>query len=241
MKLSDVFDQLAYGELSSLSLAVDGEVEPREVNKIITHVNLGLTELHKRFVLKRKTLTLQTLADKSRYVLLAKYGESAGGSDPYILDADDPFKDDIIEVLRLNDEKGNEVLLGKTHLNGNRRNTIEVVQPAYNILRFVSDVEAGTKFTVEYQANHATIPKVVDFESFDASKVDIDLPMTYLEALLFFIASRVITPISNNLGSPQEGTSYSALFEKECQDLAVQGLDVDQAAINDRFSYNGFV
>lgn len=240
MKLSDVFDQLAYGELSALSLAVDGEVEPREVNKIITHVNLGLTELHKRFVLKRKTLTLQTLADKSRYVLLAKYGESAGGSDPYILDADDPFKDDIIEVLRLKDAKGKEIPLGQTHIHVSP-DTIEVVQPAYNILRFVTDVEAGTKFTVEYQANHVTIPKVVDFESFDASKVDIDLPMTYLEALLFFIASRVITPISNNLGNPQEGTSYSALFEKECQDLAVQGLDVDQAAINDRFSYNGFV
>ncbi|WP_038345661.1 hypothetical protein [Acinetobacter sp. A47] len=238
MKLSDIFDQLAYGELSALAIAAGDEIDTRQANKIIAHVNLGLTELHKRFLLKRKTLVLQTLADQSRYVLTRKYGASAGGENPYIMDEEDPFQDDIIEVLRVTTPEGIEVNLGR---NRNPVSGTQIIQPAYNILRFDTPVPAGSRFIVEYQANHVKIPKVVDFESFDASKVDIDLPMTHLEALLYFIASRVITPIANNLGNPQEGVSYSALFEKECQELAVQGLDVDLAVSNDRFYQHGFV
>ncbi|MFX9003598.1 hypothetical protein ABTN42_18910, partial [Acinetobacter baumannii] len=114
MKLSDIFDQLAYGELSQLALVADGEIIPKDVNRIIAQVNMGLAELHKRFMLKRKTLTLQALDDVIRYPLLSKYAESKGAELPYILDKDEPFSDDIIEILSVHDENGRELALN-TH------------------------------------------------------------------------------------------------------------------------------
>ena len=55
MTLSDVFDQLAYGEFSKIFLGESGAIPQSNWNRIITHINLGLTELYKRFDLKHLT------------------------------------------------------------------------------------------------------------------------------------------------------------------------------------------
>lgn len=243
LKLSDIFDQLAYGELSATGILSDGAITGEEINKVIAHINLGLTELHKRFVLKRKTLTLQTRPGQTRYVLLSRYAQSTGAVNPIILDSAEPFQDDIIEVLRLTNSNGVELPFDGRNPSTDLMDWREVplvVQPAYNIIRFVEDPVAAT-YEVSYQANHPRIAKVSDFLNFDASTVDVELPMTHLEALLCYIASRVITPIANNLGNPGEAMNYSARFEQLCKELEVQGLDVQSMAGEDRFTRKGFV
>lgn len=238
MKLSDVFDQLAYGELSQLALVAANEIIPEEYNRIISQVNLGLAELHKRFMLRRRTLTLQTLDDVIRYPLLSKHSQTAGGALPFILDLDDPFKDDIIEVLYIKNEKGEELPL---NVHDYPSNLPAVFTPAYNILRF-NEEPPIEKFLVTYKAGHVAIPKVEDPDTYDPSKIDIELPMSHLEALLFYIASRVIQPMNGAVnGAPQEGLNYAQRFEQACQQLLYQGLDVEEQRESHRFTRNGFV
>lgn len=238
MKLSDVFDQLAYGELSQLALVANNEVIPEDYNRVIAQVNMGLAELHKRFMLKRKTLTLQTLDDVYRYPLLAKHSQSQGAELPFIIDIDEPFKEDIIEILGVTDEKGWAIPLNVYDADDHLP---IAYTPAYNILRF-NDVTPLGKYTVSYKAGHVPLAKVEDPESFDASKVDIELPMTHLEALLFYVASRVIQPMNGAMnGAPQEGMNYAQRFEQACQQLLYQGLDVEATHESHRFRRNGFV
>lgn len=239
MKLSDIFDQLATGELSQLALvdSTQENINPTDYNRVINQVNMGLSELHKRFMLKRKTLQLQTLADVIRYPLTSKHSQSGGAVLPYILDIDEPFEDDIVEILVVKDAQNKELPLNEYKATA----TLGVLTPAYNIIRFSEDV-APSRFEVIYQASHVKVPKVVDPDTFDASKVDIELPMTHLEALLFYIASRVISPINGAVnGAPQEGMQYAQRFEQSCQDLLLQGLDVAVTKESTRFSRNGFV
>lgn len=237
MKLSDIFDQLAYGELSQLSLVNDQEIIPDDYNRVISQVNMGLTELHKRFMLKRKTLTLRALEDVLRYPLRKSNSVSGGSQQAFIIDADDPFQEDIIEVLSVHGPKGEEL-----PLNVQREvEQLSVFTPGLDIVRFNVDPPLGD-YTVTYKASHPVIPKVVDPLTFDASHIDIELPMAYLEALLFYIASRVTTPIVGGMnGNPSEGMTYAQRFEQACQTLLYQGLDVEVNRESTRFSQNGFV
>ncbi len=54
MRLSEIFDHLSYGELSQVHIGEgDGEgITPENRHRMITHVMLGLTDLHRRFQLR---------------------------------------------------------------------------------------------------------------------------------------------------------------------------------------------
>jgi len=68
----------------------------------------------------------------------------------------------------------------------------------------------------------------------------VQLPDSHLEALLFFVASRVNNPIgmTNEFNA---GNSYAAKFEAACQALEEQGLQVDQDSQNTRLHRGGWV
>ena len=59
--LQEVFDNLVYGEFAALSMAEEGSINVKEYNRLITHVNLGVGELYKRFELKRMRYPLLLL------------------------------------------------------------------------------------------------------------------------------------------------------------------------------------
>lgn len=225
MLLSDIFDTLTYGELSALALAEEGEMTTRDKRMLVNHINRGLHELHKRFTLKRGSLPLSVTQGAVRYVLQSP-------------------DDEILDVLGV---------LVEHH--GRNHTVVQVNHPKYlspdvplcymmlspTVLRFNHPLESAHDFTVDYKAGHSKII-VDDFETLDPSKVEIDLPMAYLEALSFYVASRVIAPIDNNMGNPQEGVNYRALYEQACKDLEVQGLDIEETVQEaDRFRRNGFV
>ena len=59
MKLSEIFNALASGELANLHLADSANTifdEKKEI--VLRSINLGLTDLYTRFYLKRKTKEL---------------------------------------------------------------------------------------------------------------------------------------------------------------------------------------
>lgn len=222
MKLSDIFDQLSAGPLSQLSMVEDGEITSEHVNKIIHQVNAGLTDLHRRFFLRQETHELDVVSTQLRY----------------------PLKDlGIIEILDVSDKDGHLLLLNPHDIR-KPMNEVKpphrVFTPVYNILRF-DPVPDGT-YLIRYQARHPIIEKVEDFASFDASLVDVELPLEYLNALVFYIASKVITPIVGQLdGNPQEGVMYTQLYEAECQQLTANGLDVSDSFQESQFHQKGFV
>jgi len=81
MKLQELFNDLTYGEFSQLNLGAneDGTFSDKYYNKMISHFNLGLTDLHKRFSLKLNTIELILLPGTYRYHLHSdhKYSDEA--------------------------------------------------------------------------------------------------------------------------------------------------------------------
>lgn len=60
MKLIEIFNQLTFGELAQLSMGgMDaGEINDKNYDAVLSHINLGLTALHKRFPLKEGRLVV---------------------------------------------------------------------------------------------------------------------------------------------------------------------------------------
>ena len=56
MKLREIFEHLAYSELSQLNVGDTslGLINESNYDKVLSAVNLGLTALHTRFCLKKK-------------------------------------------------------------------------------------------------------------------------------------------------------------------------------------------
>ena len=71
MKLSDIFSQLAYGELSQVSLVDQGTglISTTKYAPVVAHVNMGLTALYTRFHLKESRLILPLRAGQVSYPL----------------------------------------------------------------------------------------------------------------------------------------------------------------------------
>lgn len=239
MKLRAIFDQLSAGELSQISLGGDmlGEIAESNYPKITSHVNLALTELHKRFMIKEGTVLLALQTGLTTYVLDRKYAVSnTASTEPvkYISDASSPYLDDVFKIERVYDEDDLELALNVFE------DTLSVLTPGYRVVVVPTSEEfVSTTLRVVYRANHRVLD-VADWADPDVS--EIDLPYTYLEALLLYVASRVMNPIGFAGGNGfHEGNNYMAKFEKACALLEFQNYRVDQQGQNTRLEKNGWV
>lgn len=212
MKLNEIFDHLSYGEFSQLHLGnQDGDfgITPENRHRMVSHINLGLTELHKRFLLK----------EGRHQVFLVP------GLREYTIQADDILKIEQVfvdgQLLPLNDEsKPNSVFT-----------------TAFNVL-VVPTGAAWPTLDVVYRANHAQLG--ARDASREPERVDVNLPRTHLEALLYFVASRVVNPIGM-AGEFHEGNNYAAKFEQACRVLESGGYQISQEAEKTKFQRNGWV
>lgn len=238
MKLSEVFSQLTYGELSQLNLggAEAGAIDTRNYPQVVAHVNLGLLALYTRFNLKENRLVFTLEAGKTSYPLNSNedvlFVTGTGEED---------FADDILKVERVYTAAGFE--LGLNDL----EDAYSCMTPSNSMLRVPAAIAAQSMdmpdrfktptLTVVYRARH---PMIVATSSFNPSRVDLELPYTHLQALLLYVASRVHNPIgmSNEFHA---GNSYAAKYEQACQQLEVQNLRVDQGSQSNRLQRNGWV
>lgn len=248
MTLQDIFDQLKYGELSQISVGGNdqGVVDENNWGPLISHINLGLTALYKRFFLKEGRMTIKLLPNKSRYLLHSDYSVLSvrRPSDPkYILDtADDRFQDDILKVEEVMTDAGFTLFLN------NAASPYSVFTPTAYSLRVpwaIVNQENGlpdelktATLDIVYRANHPNI--TVPLGYFDPDLVEIELPASHLEPLLFYVASRV----NNPMGMSEEfhaGNSWYARYEQSCLELEGKGLQIDQGIQHTRFERNGWV
>ncbi len=66
LQLSDVFEQLSVGELSTHNLA-EGGVDPSNYPTLIAHTNAALLQIYKRFPLRLKETYVQEYEQISKY------------------------------------------------------------------------------------------------------------------------------------------------------------------------------
>ena len=223
MKLQEIFDQLSGGEFSQLSIGGRnaGVIDESNYGKVLGHVNLALTTLYTRFMLKERRLAFTLQAD----------------SDTYQLNLEDLVK--ITSVLtdteyELGINQGSDLYSCFTP----SLNTIRVPQAILDQGIDLPDALKTEKLTVVYQAMH---PKIVMSLGFiDPTAVEVELPGTHLLPLLYFVASRVHNPIGMN-NEFHAGNSYYKKYEMACQELEGQGIQVETDTSNTRMSRNGWV
>lgn len=195
MRLSDIFDALGSGELANLHLVENNSIIPDKLPIVLNAINLALTDLHTKFLLKRELVKINIEPTIDTYKIT---------------------NGDFIEVLN-SDMNGIQYSL----LNPN---TLYV------------KADKPTVVTIEYKASHR---KLTEEDILEDSEVD--LPLSYLNALLYFIGSRMYVSVVNQLdGDLNESARYASMYQAELLTLTNQGIDVDHLNNNDWFYERGF-
>jgi hypothetical protein len=246
MTLQEVFDQLTYGELSQLNIGGAGLGIINESNyaRVLSHVSLGLSSLYKRFNLKESRVLLELKPTISTYALNRNFAVSntrSRAAIKYLLDSTAvPFLDDLLKVEQVLTDLGYELPLN------DKANPYSVLTPTATTLRVPlpivqrsNDLPEQLKTdTLElvYRANHFKIEP----EDVEPELVQLELPDAYVEALLYFVASRVNNPIglTNEFNA---ANNYAAQYEQACQRLELQNLQVDQGSESSKLYARGWV
>ena len=242
MKLSTIFQQLVHGELSQLSFgAGQGKIGPDDYDMITNNVNLGLSALYKRFKIKEGRLILQLEPGKYIYRLHSDHALSSRvGKDKYILDSKgNPFTDDINKIEKLITVDGEELPLNNPNeflstFNINQT-TLEFHKNMVDNQEKIPEWWRGDQIKVVYRAGYGAA--ICCPSHYEPEMVEVDLPDIYLEALLYFVASRIHNPIGLNQEFNQ-GVNYAAKYEQECIKLELLGLQMEDTAFSNRFDRN---
>ena len=239
MKLSEVFTQLAYGELSQMGVVNetgDG-ILPAKYGQMVAHVNLGLTALYKRFLLKEGRVTIELVQGRATYPL------DTNEDTVFVENDDSPeFLDDVFKIERVYTAGGTEFALNdESDAYSCFTPSLSVLRVPYDVVNKVVDLPEELRtdtLSVVYRSNH---PKIVyKATGFNPERIDILLPMSHLEPLLLFVASRMNNPVGMT-NEFHAGNSYAAKFEKACELLEVQNIRVDQGRQSSRLVANGWV
>lgn len=247
MNLKEIFDQLTYGELSQISIGggAAGQIRPEDYAKLVAHTNLGLTALYKRFNLKVGRFTVELQPGLLNYQLNSAYCKSNARSKQvlkYIDDTAMPFKDTLLKVEYVFAETGFEFSVN------NPVDLLSMNTPSQRVLTVPADIVAKldtlpdelktNTLEVVFRANH---PKILTDEGeIEPEETELELPETHVDALLYYIASRVHTPAGIG-GEDNTGNIYYQKYEMVCQELENQNLQIDKGAQYNRIEKNGWV
>jgi len=201
MLLSELFEQLTYGELSNLKIGGKslGDIEAGSYPAIVSHVNMGLTALHKLFPLSCKEIVVQQYEDIGVYKLhtdFAVNGTTGSEATKYLIDtAASPFENTVLMIDKVVDENANTLFLNEL------TETKSLFTPSYNTLQVPNPTTSVLGVT--YRAKHATI----EADNLEPETVELVIPESLLEPLLYYIASRAF------MGTPAiDGVDRSALY-----------------------------
>jgi len=242
MLLSDLFDQLTYGELSQLNMGgVDGEIgiEPCDYPRVLPHINLGLTELYKRFPLKVNEVVIQQYDHINQYFLNSKFAQTNTESEApykYIMDSEyQPFQDDVLRIEKVFNEQGEELYLNQEDgYYAASDKYWSVFTPTFDSVQ-IPYPDSANQFIVTYRAGH---PKI-NINDIDLVSTEVHISAAYLEPLLNFIAARVYTNLTSLEGN--EGQIYMQRFEMNCKKLEELNLFNKTETENSRLDNNGWV
>jgi len=237
MRLQEIFDHLNYGELSQLSIGGNdqGVLDASNQAAVINHINLGLIELYKRFDIRIKEVTVQTLSYLNEYRLDSRYAvTNPHGTDDtaypkYIIDTPFyPFTDDVLVIEEVIDES--EIIYSVN----DETDCDTILVTDYNMINVANPGLEAALFVHYRAAPEKLNPNLTDNYS------DVIVPLTdqYLEPLLNYVAYRSFAAF--NMNNP-EAVSYYAKFEASCQLLRQESLRHKVIRTNGKLSNNGWV
>lgn len=214
MNVGDLFQNLSFGELSNLSIGMEGAgtISAEGRPKIVGFANKALTQLHSRFTQRIDEVLVEMQEGVQRYVLASRFAVSHTTPPQvgaYILDSvEEPFQDNVIRILSIEDtnppQDNPDVL------------PIEARAMAHSTV-FVREPRAGGVLRVEYQANHPRLSIPVD-----ETKV-ISLAPVLEEALELLVAAKVYSSM-NGEGHLAKSRELLAAYEGICQTVDLESL-----------------
>ena len=234
MLLSEVFDQLTFGELSQLNMGgVDNiGIQPCDYPKVVPHINLGLAAIFARFSLKRQEVVVQQYDEIQQYILDKKFAQTNTEAVPYkkyIIDSVyQPFTNNVLKIEKVINEDGQELYKNDTD------EYWSITTPAYNIVQ-VPYPEKENQMIVTYRASHDPIL----LPDLNPEEVDVSISPAILEPLLLYVAARVYSNLSSEGGN--EGAAYMAKYEASCRKIEELGLPQKDETKNDRLDNAGWV
>jgi len=238
MFLQKLFDKLAYGEFADIAIgnSDSGTITQAAYPKVVAHINSGLLELYKRFLLKKKTVKIVQQTGVEIYYLRPEYATTLSSISPtaYIIEDDnDPFDSDLIRVLEVYDDFGDVV-----PLNNPRFRDTGVFTTAFDTLKMIT-ADPPKTLSVICQVAY---PEIIITEDFDPESFELNFPVFIESALLAFVAARMFKgrPAKTEGGGPAYNI-YDGYFERACKKIEELGLAEDQDSDCDHFSDNGWV
>lgn len=217
MKVSELLQRLALGELSNLSIAEDesGMLKKSVHPKMILYINDGLLRLYSRYMLKQDILILEQVDHITQYHLRKKFAESSGSNErfKYIKDLpNEPFEEDVIKILDVMDSARNKRPLNDIE------NPNSLFTPQSDQLQ-VSIPIGGQALSVLYQARHPVLKDTGE----NLINQEIDLPFPLEGALQVYVASKVFSHM-NGQENKAIGQEYLTMFDAICVDLELNDL-----------------
>lgn len=247
MNLIEVFEQLTVGEFSQLAIGGQerGVISQANYKTVMSHINLGLTALYRRFPLKEGHIKLDLQPGKKVYPLKMAFAVSNRRSNEpvrYIIDSlSSPFQDDIHKIERVLTETGftlglNDISV-KDSCHTPDMSTLVVPDSIIHQTTQTPDHLKTETLDVYYRANHPILTMPLGY--FEPKRVDIELPYSHLEALLYFVASRAHNPIGMS-DEFHAGNNYAQRYEAACQELERLGLRIDVGQQGSKLESKGF-
>lgn len=236
--LKDLFTSLATGEFSNISLQRDrsGQINESEYAKVLSHINLGLIELCKRFNFLEEELILHTDPSVTTYyirtdrmALLENITTEAYIEKP----PDHGGIINIVEIKSIFDDEGYALRINDRHA------TPRILHSSTDTLK-ITGLEEPQKLSVVFQSYPSRI-KLSD--AFDPDNHIIPLPETVIEPLLYYVASRVYKPMgaNNSTANADKSIGYQQQYELACQKIQTFGLDIENSDSPNTFSERGWV
>lgn len=231
MKVSNIFNDLKYGELRHFNLG-ESEIEglfPVHHNMIINLINQGLLDIYARVPLMFKEVFIQPKTNMTIYRLVEKHAVSntTPNVPKFILDSpEEPFYGNIIKINAVYDKNGCSIVLNDTAACNSifvvGMDTIQIPNP--------SDVDP---LSIIYR----TFPKEL-YENGDITQ-EVDIPYVYKQALIHFIVAKCHLSRAH-MDSEMKESTYMAKYNAEIEYQKSLGHMIVDETSQTKFAERGF-
>ncbi len=223
LTFSDFSKRLAHSQLKNTA-AVDTDIDrgiiaPEFMDTIVDLTNQGLTDISTKLILVKKQVDLIFISDVKEYQLI-----STGVGTYLNIDETDSFQDDLIKILEIIDEDGEN---HPHDTNGH------IVTSTYDTLRFTKSKikELGEKIRITYQAKHAKVT-VNDI---------IHIPPNLETALQLFVGSLYLSHMNGEEHSSKGDSYFAAYLRHMGEDTHNNNSSTSEVDSDTRFLDTGFV
>ena len=206
MNVSEAIEILSKSELKQLGLNEDKEA-------IIGYLNMGITEIHKRFNLWEETAIITMVNGVNKYTI------SPDDTNVALDNVDHEF----IMITSIFDKEDEKIEINL------QKSDYKIKIPRYNVIKIGKPV-AGDTLEVNYRA----APKFLTFE-----KQPIPLPLQYFEALFNYVGYRAHASVDGDIKA--ENNTHFMRFDQSCKRIGIQGLQNEDSMQIFKLEERGFV